>query len=137
MAEKNGAGHWQDRRKYEFKLEKVPFLGLPALFGNRQHTMTARASWDAEIIGISANAFTQLVDREPQIRPSLSKLHEHAAHRHSGAAKHRERGNYEQAASNAHLAQGRHIHAADHAEHAGTEHLTARKESKSEVALRP
>ena len=55
-------------KEIRLRAGKGSLLGLPALFGNQPHTMTAKASWDAEIFGLSANAFTELLNRESQMK---------------------------------------------------------------------
>jgi CRP-like cAMP-binding protein len=43
-------------------------LGLPAVFGNQPYTMTAKATWDAEIFKLCADAFRDLMNEEPRMK---------------------------------------------------------------------
>jgi len=49
-------------------------LGLPALFGNQPYTMTAKATWDAEIFKLSSNAFAELLNREPRMKEIILQV---------------------------------------------------------------
>jgi CRP-like cAMP-binding protein len=49
-------------------------LGLPAVFGNQPYTMTAKATWDAEIVKLSSNAFTELLNEEPRMKETVLQV---------------------------------------------------------------
>lgn len=55
-------------KEIRLRAGKGSLLGLPALFGNQPYTMTAKATWDAEIFSLSANAFTELETKEARMK---------------------------------------------------------------------
>jgi CRP-like cAMP-binding protein len=55
-------------KEIRIRAGKGSLLGLPAVFGNQPYTMTAKATWDAEIFKLSSNAFTELLNKEPRMK---------------------------------------------------------------------
>jgi CRP-like cAMP-binding protein len=53
---------------------KGSLLGLPALFGNQPYTMTAKATWDAEIFRLGTNAFTEMLNQEPRMKEIILQV---------------------------------------------------------------
>jgi CRP-like cAMP-binding protein len=61
-------------REIRIRAGRGSLLGLPAVFGNQMYTMTAKATWDAEIFKISSNAFTELLNREPRMKETVLQV---------------------------------------------------------------
>ena len=55
-------------KEIRIRAGKGSLLGLPAVFGNQPHTMTAKAAWDAEIFKLGAEAFRDLMNEEPRMK---------------------------------------------------------------------
>jgi CRP-like cAMP-binding protein len=55
-------------KEIRIRAGKGSLLGLPAVFGNQPYTMTAKATWNAEIFKLSSNAFTELLNKEPRMK---------------------------------------------------------------------
>ncbi len=53
---------------------KGSLLGLPVVFGNLPYTMTAKATWDAEIFKVSSDALTELLNREPRMKETVLQI---------------------------------------------------------------
>ena len=49
-------------------------LGLPAVFGNQPHTMTAKATWDAQVFKIGSDALTELLNKEPRMKETVLEV---------------------------------------------------------------
>jgi CRP-like cAMP-binding protein len=61
-------------KEIRLRAGKGSLLGLSALFGHQPYTMTAKASWDAEIFRLSAPTFTELVDSEPGMKEIVLQI---------------------------------------------------------------
>ena len=61
-------------KEIRIRAGKGSLLGLPALFANQPYTMTAKATWDAEIFKLSSNAFTELLNREPRMKEIILQV---------------------------------------------------------------
>jgi len=61
-------------REIRVRAGKGSLLGLPAVFGNQPHTMTAKATWDAEIFKLGSNAFLELLDEEPRMKETVLQI---------------------------------------------------------------
>jgi len=55
-------------KEVRIRAGKGSLLGLPAPFGNQPYTMTAKATWDAEIFKLSSDAFMKLLNQEPRMK---------------------------------------------------------------------
>jgi CRP-like cAMP-binding protein len=55
-------------KEIRIRAGKGSLLGLPALHANQPNTMTAKATWDAEIFKLSSDAFIDLMDTEPRLK---------------------------------------------------------------------
>jgi len=61
-------------KEIRIRAGKGSLLGLPAVFGNQAYTMTAKASWDAEIFKLSSNAFTELLNKERRMKETVLQI---------------------------------------------------------------
>jgi CRP-like cAMP-binding protein len=61
-------------KEIRIRAGKGSLLGLPAVFGNQAYTMTAKAAWDAEVLKISSNVFTELMNKEPRLKEIILQL---------------------------------------------------------------
>lgn len=55
-------------KEIRIRAGKGSLLGLPAVFGNQPYTMTAKATWDAEIFKLYSDAFRELLNEEPRMK---------------------------------------------------------------------
>lgn len=55
-------------KEIRIRAGKGSLLGLPAVFGNQPYTMTAKATWDAEIFKLNSDAFRELLNEEPRMK---------------------------------------------------------------------
>ena len=62
-------------KEVHIRARKNSLLGLPAIIRNEPYTMTARASWDAEIFRLTSDAFNNLIDTEPRIQQAALQIY--------------------------------------------------------------
>ena len=61
-------------KEIRIRAGKGSLLGLPAVFGNQPYTMTAKASWDAEVFKLGSIAFTELLNKEPRMQENVLQV---------------------------------------------------------------